>query len=175
MKEFIANNLVAKVIISSLLLAASGCSLAGPVADEFNPFGEGSSSAPELGVRNNSSLAGGAGGTSKEAESARHALEVVGSYRRAQDPQPIYPVVRPAEVRLMWIPDHQNRHGDLVPAHYYYLRVMNDGWELQDAFEVENQLKENAGGGASVSSSNSGASFGTGGGGASTPWVYKEK
>jgi hypothetical protein len=40
----------------------------------------------------------------------------------------------------MWIPDHLNKSGDLVPAHYYYLKVKGDQWALTDAFELENQL-----------------------------------
>jgi hypothetical protein len=40
----------------------------------------------------------------------------------------------------MWVPDHLNAHGDLVPAHYYYLKVLQDRWALQDAFELQGQL-----------------------------------
>jgi hypothetical protein len=40
----------------------------------------------------------------------------------------------------MWIPDHLNKSGDLVPAHYYYVKVLNDRWAVQDAFELEQQL-----------------------------------
>jgi hypothetical protein len=73
-------------------------------------------------------------------EKARQALEHMASYRRAQLPQPVNPVIQPAVVRLMWIPDHVNKHGDLVPGHYYYLKVLKDRWAVTDAFELENQL-----------------------------------
>jgi len=155
----------------------AGCSVAGPAADELNPYGQGNA-VDSLGLRDNSTVAGASGGSSKEAERARHALETLATYRRASAPQPAYPVIRPAEVRMMWIPDRLNQHGDLVPAHYYYLRVRNDSWELQDAFDIEQQLHGGAirydgntrggGGGASTT-------YGAGAGGGSTPWVYKEE
>ncbi|MCB0322080.1 MAG: hypothetical protein KDD69_00870 [Bdellovibrionales bacterium] len=178
-----------RAILGMLLLASlvSGCSVAGPVADELNPYGEGNS-VSTLGARDNSAVLGASGGGSQEAERARHALEVMGSYRRAQAPQPVYPVIQPAEVRLMWIPDHLNIHGDLVPAHYYYLRVLNDRWAVQDAFEMESQLhgpgiNYGGGGGAAAYGPAGGgagagappASYGTGTAGGSTPWVYKEE
>lgn len=152
-----------------------GCSVAGPMADEINPYGQGNN-VQVLGNRDSTALGG--TGASKEAESARHALEVLGSYRRAQAPQPAYPVVQPAEVRLMWVPDHQNKHGDLVPAHFYYLRVLNDRFAVQDAFEVEDQYKQGSGqinygttgGGTGGGTEN----YGSGTAGSSTPWVYKE-
>jgi hypothetical protein len=50
----------------------------------------------------------------------------------------------PAVVRMMWIPDHLNSHGDLVPAHYYYLRVLRDRPAVTDAFELEAQLNTGA-------------------------------
>jgi hypothetical protein len=50
----------------------------------------------------------------------------------------------------MWVPDHLNAHGDLVPAHYYYLKVKKDSWALQDAFELEAQLGSSSGGNASA-------------------------
>jgi hypothetical protein len=62
-------------------------------------------------------------------------------YQRAHDPQPVNPVINPAIVRLMWVPDHLSKHGDLVPAHYYYVKVKDDQWALSDAFDLENQLK----------------------------------
>jgi hypothetical protein len=82
----------------------------------------------------------------------------------------------------MWVPDHLNRHGDLVAAHYYYLRVMNDRWAVQDAFELEAQINNNSGidyapsGGGGAGGGPSG-SYGTSGGGSggATPWVYKEE
>jgi hypothetical protein len=145
--------------------AIVGCSVAGPVADEFNPFA--SDPGVTYGERSNSAILEASGGGGKGAEEARHALEAMASYRRAHAPQPAYPVIRPAEVRLMWIPDHLTTDGNLVPAHYYYLKVMNDDWEVQDAFEIEGQLE---GGGRS------GQDYGSAGGASSsaTPWVYKQ-
>ena len=146
-----------------ILALTSSCSVLGPIADDASPFTDGAPK-KELGTRDLSALQ--SSGASGPASSSRHALEVLGKYRRAQTPEPAYPVVRPAEVRLMWIPDHLNKHGDLVTAHYYYLAVLNDRWAVQDAFELEEQLKPGS------SNGNSG-SFGTGGG--SSSWVYKEE
>jgi hypothetical protein len=177
-------------LLSSILIAGAGCAIAGPMADELNPYGSGGGGV-EQGVRDSSTIVGASGGGAGEAERARHQLEALGAYRRALSPQPAYPVVRPAEVRLMWIPDHLNKVGDLVPAHYYYLRVTNDQFEVQDAFDYDNQLNNQPGltyiqpaagavapaAGApavtGVPASASGQSFGTGTSGSSTPWVYK--
>jgi hypothetical protein len=57
----------------------------------------------------------------------------------------------------MWVPDHLNKVGDLVPAHYYFLRVRDSHWAVTDAFEIEKQLNT-----------------GTSGVAAARPWVYKE-
>lgn len=160
-------------ILCGGLLSGIGCSVAGPAADELNPYGEGNS-VEVLGNRDNSAVQGVGG--SKEAVRARQALEVLGSYQRARMPQPVNPVIRPAEVRMMWVPDHLNKHGDLVQAHYYFLRVMDDRWAVQDAFEIEQQLQNNTGidygyGGGE----NPTTTYGTSGGGSVTPWVYKEE
>lgn len=141
-------NSIGKLLILGMLLASVGC--ANRVADTLNPFGE--ENEGNLGVRNSTTLLG--DGSGSHADRARHALEVMRSYRTAQTPQPAYPVVQPAEVRLMWVPDHLNRAGDLVPAHYYYLRVLNDRWAVQDAFELEDQLETR------------------GNGTTATPWVF---
>jgi len=141
----------ALVIFLGVVLSA--CS-AQKAADFANPFID--SSKPELGSRDSSAILDGSGG--RDADHARHALEVMGTYRRAQTPQPGYPVVQPAEVRLMWVPDHLNRHGDLIPSHYYYLKVLEDRWAVQDAFDLERQLNK--------STPSSGA-------GSATPWIYK--
>lgn len=168
------------------LLSTIGCALAGPAADELNPYGEGNF-IEEKGNRDQSALTG-VGGGSKEGTAARQALEVMGSYRRALPPQPTYPVIQPAEVRLMWVPDHLDRHGNMVPANYYYLRVLNDRWAVQDAFELEYQLRNNpgidysggggggGGGGGAAAGPGPTSTYGTNGGqGSSTPWVYKEE
>jgi hypothetical protein len=91
-------------------------------------------------------------------------------------------VIKPAEVRLMWVPDHINRLGDLVPAHYYYLRVTRDVFAVQDAFDIERELSATSGayagtGPASRASGTAAApsgDLGTGNGGTATPWQYKE-
>ena len=145
----------------------SACSVIGPSADELNPFNDGSQSKDFGGQRNTSAL-GGTAASGKEADAARHALEVMGTYRKAQTPEPAYPVMQPAEVRLMWVPDHLNAVGDLVPAHYYYLRVLPDRPAVTDAFEIERQLD------LTQSGSAIGSVGGGGGGSTATPWVYKE-
>lgn len=158
-------------------LSAQGCyTSASGIADQLNPYAD---PYEELGQRDTTAISG--GGAGKKAIQARHAIEVMGAYRRAQAPQPTYPVVQPAEVRLMWVPDHLNRFGDLVPAHYYYLRVLNDRWAVQDAYDIERQLEDGG-------RLNSGGGGGGGGGGApaaapreetegstATPWVYKDE
>lgn len=140
------------IFLISIALIETGCSHS--TVDLINPYRE--TVDPSLGVRSNQPLldGGSANKTNKE-DAARHALEVMTSYRRAQAPEPFYPVLQPAEVRLMWVPDHQNKTGDLVPAHYYYLRVLPERWAVQDAFELEAQLNQ-----------------GTTGSGGTTPWVY---
>ena len=79
-------------------------------------------------------------GQKETVDEARQALQAMASYRRTHNPEPVNPVVQPAVVRLMWVPDHLNKHGDLVPAHFYYLKVLSDRWAVQDAFELESQL-----------------------------------
>jgi hypothetical protein len=157
-------------ILCPLALLA-GCSF----ADSLNPYAD--PVTQELGSRNTDAIAGG-GGSKKKDEIARHALEVMGSYRRAETPQPYYPVVNPADIRMMWVPDHINRLGDLVPAHYYYLRVLPEGFAVQDAFEIERRLNpptggnvsSNAGGGATLFQGD----YGTAAGG-TVPYQYKEE
>ena len=142
-------------VLAIMLLCSTGCQYKYPAkaADMLNPFAEGDPDSA-LGERNTNAILDveGQGGA---AERARHALEVLGTYRRTQSPQPVYPVIEPAEVRLMWVPDHINRGGDLVPSHYYYLLVRLDRWALQDAFDIEGEL---SGGEA---------------GATAKPWVYK--
>lgn len=143
----------------SLLLLTALCSLAllsctHENIDIINPYRE--TVDERLGVRSSAPLLeGGASQNGSHEDRARHALEVMSSYRRAQEPQPYHPVLQPAEVRMMWVPDHLNKHGDLVPAHYYYLRVLPERWAVQDAFELEKQLDQ-----------------GSGANGTTTPWVY---
>ena len=127
---------------SSTLLRLVGltalCSLTAcsHLSNLMNPFYEPPSEVALLGEKNDRAL----NDTKQKEDSAREALEAMASYRRTHEPQPVNPVVQPAMVRLMWVPDHLNKHGDLVPAHYYYLKVLEDRWAVSDAFEMEAQL-----------------------------------
>jgi len=120
-------------IVSLFLLSCTGCSSVGKV---LNPFQETPPPEAYLGERNDKALAG----DSQKVDTAQQALKAMASYRHTQMPEPAYPVMQPSVVRLMWIPDHLNKNGDLVPAHYYYLKVLQDRWAVQDAFELESQL-----------------------------------
>ncbi len=158
-----------KLSAAAFLIGGIGCSVTGPAADQLNPFAANGGEA--LGQLDNSAIIGASGGGGG-VERARHSLESLASYRRKQMPQPVYPVMQPAEVRLMWIPDHQTTDGNLVPAHYYYLKVFHDRWALEDAFEIEGQLHNR--GSVSPDLGTTGAGAGGGGYGGATPWVYKE-
>ncbi|MCB0338334.1 MAG: hypothetical protein KDD53_01965 [Bdellovibrionales bacterium] len=124
---------VTKVFIVVLLSATlSACSNSG----SLNPFAPELTPQAKLGQRNDHAL----DDSRKGVDKAREAAEQMASYQRSHTPQPVNPVIQPAVVRLMWIPDHLNSHGDLVPAHYYYLKVLSDRWAVTDAFELEGQL-----------------------------------
>ena len=123
-----------RATLAVVSLALSSCTTMGNV---LNPFYEPPTPVALLGEKNDHALGGGAAG--KE-DSARAALQQMGTYTRAQDAQPVNPVMRPAVVRLMWIPDHLNNAGDLIPAHYYYLKVKKEDWAVTDAFELQGQL-----------------------------------
>lgn len=123
------------VVLTAVL---SGC---GYVGNIFNPFYEAPPPEAYLGDKNDAALNSDGG----NASAARQALEQMGTYQRALAPQPVNPVMQPAVVRLMWVPDHLNAHGDLVPAHYYYLKVKKDSWAVTDAFELEAQLGDGGG------------------------------
>lgn len=123
-----------KLATAAMAIAlTTGCT---SVSNTLNPFYETPKPVALLGEPNDHALDEG----NKKAEHARAALEAMASYQRAHDPQPNNPVVQPAVVRLMWIPDHLNKNGDLVPSHYYYLKVLKDRWAVSDAFELESQL-----------------------------------
>lgn len=122
-----------RLMLLGVLTTLSGCAATGNI---LNPFYEAPEPIALLGEKNDHALSGGA----QNEDSARAALNAMATYRRAQEPQPNNPVIQPAVVRLMWIPDHLNRNGDLVPAHYYYLKVLKDRWAVTDAFELEAQL-----------------------------------
>lgn len=123
--------IVAITMFSGAIL--SGCARIGNV---LNPFYTPPGPEAYLGRANDSAL----NESVDKAEKARTALESMASYQRAHAPQPYNPVMQPAVVRVMWIPDHLNKNGDLVPAHYYYLKVLKDRWAVSDAFELEGQL-----------------------------------
>ena len=128
--------------IKNVLLALSVsalCSCSGSVSQIMNPFYEPPSPRALQGEASDDALRG----EKASAGSARAALEAMASYRRAQAPQAVHPVIQPSVVRLMWIPDHLNSKGDLVPQHYYYLKVLDDRWAVTDAFELQSQLEVN--------------------------------
>ena len=122
-------------MLGGLLLIAALCSC-NTMSKVLNPFQETPGPEAYLGEKNDKALAEDQG----KAEKAREALESMSTYQRTNMPQPYNPVVQPAVVRLMWVPDHLNKFGDLVPSHYYYLKVKADDWAVQDAFELEGQL-----------------------------------
>ena len=124
-----------KIILTSILmLALGGCSALSPL---FNPFYEIPEPIAMQGELNDSALRG----DTEKVDTARQALQAMSSYQRAASPQPVNPVINPAVVRVMWVPDHLNKNGDLIPAHYYYLKVLSDRWAVTDAFELEGQLQ----------------------------------
>jgi hypothetical protein len=129
------------LILSFVLL--SGCS---STANLLNPFYESPTPEALMGERTDKAL----NETEGKAEKARSALEAMSTYRSAQTPKPYDPVLQPAVVRLMWVPDRINKHGDLIPAHYYYLKVLSDRWAVQDAFELEGQLKQKGAGASNI-------------------------
>lgn len=130
---------IRSVLIAALALGLTACTTVG---NAMNPFYETPSDVALKGQPNDHALQE---GRQKETV-AREALQQMSSYERAHAPSPYKPVVRPAVVRLMWVPDHLNRNGDMVPAHYYYLRVLRDRWAVQDLFELEQQLGDGTSG-----------------------------
>jgi len=122
--------------VSVLFLALNLAACHSVPSSALNPFEKPPSPVALLGQPNDHALLG----QGNKEDSARQALEAMATYQRAHAPGPANPVIQPAVVRLMWIPDHLNRNGDMVPAHYYYLRVLQDRWAVTDAFELEGQL-----------------------------------
>lgn len=118
---------------SAACLALAGLSACTTASQLVNPFYEPPSKVAVLGEANDHALSG----TYKKEDTARKALEQAATYQRAHAPEPVNPVIEPAIVRLMWVPDHLNKGGDLVPAHYYYLKVKSDQWAVKDAFDRE--------------------------------------
>ncbi|MGI6681228.1 MAG: hypothetical protein ACOX3T_07100 [Bdellovibrionota bacterium] len=122
------------ILLAFLSMCFSGCYA---LQNIFNPFYEPPTEHALKGELSDLAIQE---GTTSTGSSARDALESMATYQRAHLPQPNNPVMRPAVVRLMWIPDHLNTHGDLVPAHYYYLKVLSERWAVTDAFDLERQL-----------------------------------
>lgn len=134
-----------RLALVATIAASTGCGYASQI---FNPFYETPSEVAYFGEKNDAALSNESSGG--RAGNARAALEAMGTYQRAHAPQPVNPVMQPAVVRLMWVPDHLNSHGDLVPAHYYYLKVKKEQWAVQDAFELEAQLGSSTGNASAV-------------------------
>jgi hypothetical protein len=132
-----------KILLTLILLPnvifLSGCGSA--VEKLLNPLQVDPPPEAYLGQPNSDSL----NGSKNKTQTAREALEGLGSYQQQFAPSPNKPVLRPAIVRMMWIPDHLNKHGDMVPAHFYYLKVKSDEWAVQDAFDVYDQLNASDG------------------------------
>lgn len=142
-------HLIKKIIILissiSLSLVVSGCARVGAT---LNPFAEKLPSYAYAGNPNDHALTQDGGSVDK----ARSALQGLGRYPRAHQPKPQNPVIQPSVVRLMWIPDHLNKHGDLVPAHFYYLKVLEDRWAVTDVYEQHELVSGGGSGGRSSSS-----------------------
>lgn len=122
--------------LATLLLISfvtTGCTT---LSNYMNPFHTPPTEEALKGERNDDAL----NGEKEKGQEARKALESLATYQRAHLPSPAKPVMYPAIVRLMWIPDHLNRYGDLIPAHYYYLKVLPERPAVTDAFELEAQL-----------------------------------
>ena len=126
-----------KYSLAGLLLCTTACS---SIGNFFNPFYDDPTPEAMLGERNDFALSG----SKQKAVQAREALEAMSTYRRAQAPMPADPVVQPAVMRLMWIPDHLTKSGDLVPQHFYYLFVLRDRPLVTDTFDMEQQLNAGA-------------------------------
>jgi hypothetical protein len=125
------------ILTGTLTLALLSLSACTSTSNLLNPFYEDPSPVALKGEMNDHAL----NGTYEKEDVARKALESMATYERAHTPEPAKPVMRPAVVRLMWVPDHLNRAGDLVPAHYYYLKVKKEDFAVKDAFELEQQLQ----------------------------------
>lgn len=41
---------------------------------------------------------------------------------------PFYPVRIAADIMLAWVPNHENRHGDFVMEHYFFLKINDGRW-----------------------------------------------
>jgi len=133
------------IILVAILMIFGLCSCT-TVGNMMNPIYESPSKIALQGDASDAAI----NDTGLKEDTARKALEQMASYQRANAPSPDRPVMQPAVVRLMWVPDHVNSHGDLVPAHYYYLKVLKERWAVSDAFELEKQLSNGQGATSSI-------------------------
>ncbi len=141
-----------RIIILSLGIFVLGCS---SVSNAINPYYKTPPKEAYAGKRSDHSLTG--GGREEKALSA--ISSEIASRAGATSSSPYKPVVTPAVIRLMWVPDRLNRNGDLIPAHYYYIRILNDRFVLEDAFEINAMLN------STTKSADSGG----------YPFIYKSK
>lgn len=58
---------------------------------------------------------------SQESQARRVLENLPNSSRRASEPA--FKLAQPAQVRLMWLPEHITEEGLAVPAHYYYFKI----------------------------------------------------
>lgn len=127
-----------KLILLVVVFSLTSC---GSIGRLLNPFRRTPPPEAFLGEPTDHALA-----TSKnKAEEARMAFKSMGEYQRQHTPSPNKPVIQPSIVRVMWIPDHITTDGDLIPAHYYYLKVLNERWSVTDAFDIKDQLNSPGG------------------------------
>lgn len=129
-----------------LLLTIAFCTGCTKIGHSLNPFQEPIKAEALQGTPNDHALRE----EGNRLEQARGSLEEVSRYPKAHQPQPVNPVIQPAVVRLMWVPDHLNKSGDLVPAHYYYLKVLEDRWAVTDVFEQQDVSGGNSSLGSSI-------------------------
>ncbi len=154
MKGWKETKIISRTLLGVVLVAGAGCS--SKIFDNLNPYDVTPES--ELGERTNKAILEG-GEQASQSEQARHALEVMSSYQRALPPQPGAPVRTMPDIRLMWVPDHLTKTGDMVPAHYYYLKVTDGMWATQDAFDIMDQLDKSSASGA----------------GSAVPYIYRQQ
>lgn len=131
-KRFKAMRLAVFLIV---VFGFTGCT---KISNAINPYYKTPPKEAYYGVKNDHALTG--GGDSKETAALSAIKTEAGAYRGAASPKPYKPVVQPAIIRLMWVPDRLNRNGDLIPAHYYYVKILNDRFVIEDAFEVQAEL-----------------------------------
>jgi hypothetical protein len=137
------NTALKSLLLCFLIPGLTGCS-----SSIFNPLQKEPDPEAYLGQANDHAL----NEDSDSVANARERLEQsLSTYQQEHTPEPYKPVMMAPVVRLMWIPDHLNRHGDLIPAHYYYLKVLPGRWAAQDKFDIIEQLDTRPSGGGDSS------------------------